>query len=99
MGRSRWKLCYFSNAVWRKIMLFKLKNFYKFDKLFYERSSSIPECFQFRLIKIHKGKFCRNLRIHIFNVGYKFGEFAFTRKPFYFPLKKSLKRKKYFFKK
>ncbi len=37
---------------------------------------------------VHKGTLSRTLLVNKFNVGMKFGEFAFTRKPFHFPLRK-----------
>lgn len=49
--------------------------------------------------RIHKGNNFRRLLINIYNVGYKFGEFSFTRKPFHFPLKKMNKRKNNFYRK
>jgi ribosomal protein S19 len=99
MSRSQWKLSYFSKSIWRKIVLLKKKDFLRTKKIIFDRSSSIPECFSFYFLRIHKGKRFRRLFIHMYNVGFKFGEFSFTRKPFHFPLKKSLKRKNQFFKK
>lgn len=99
MARSRWKLSFFSKSIWRKIVLLKKKDILKKKKYLYDRSSTIPECFSGFFLRIHKGKRFRRLMIHMYNVGSKFGEFSFTRKPYHFPLKKSLKRKNQFFKK
>lgn len=79
--------------------MLKKKDFLRRTKLFYDRSSTIPECFTTYFIRVHKGKRFRRLGVNLFNVGFKFGEFSYTRKPYHFPLKKSLKRKTIFYKK
>lgn len=99
MARSRWKLAYFSSSVWRRIVMLKKKRYLRKQKMFYDRSSTIPHCFSFYTFKIHKGRKFRKLWIHRYNIGFKFGEFSYTRKPYHFPLRKSLKRKINFFKK
>jgi len=92
MARSRWKLNYFSQSVWRKIVNIK-KNKKLRKRIFYDRSSNVPDCFFSFLIRVHKGKRFRKILIDNFIVGKKFGEFSYTRKPFYFPAKR-LKKKK-----
>lgn len=87
MARSRWKLKYFSNSVWRKIVGLK-KNKKLKRRYFYDRSSTIPDCFFACLMRIHKGKKIRKILVEEKIIGKKFGEFSFTRKPFYFPSKK-----------
>jgi ribosomal protein S19 len=99
MARSKWKLTYFSRSMWRKILLFKKKKLFKKKIIFYDRSSSIPSCFNYKIIRIHKGKKYRRLLINNYNTSLKLGEFSFTRKPYHFPLKKSNKRKNIFLKK
>ena len=99
MARSKWKLTYFTNSMWRKIILFKKKKFFKKKVIFYDRSSSVPKCFLYKMIRVHKGKKYRRLFVNDYNINYKLGEFSFTRKPYHFPLKKSVKRKNNFFKK
>lgn len=93
MARSRWKLIYFSNSVWKKIFLIKRRSFKKYYKTIYERSSFIPRCFKFLFIKVHKGFFFRKMWAMPYFIGYRFGEFAFTRKPYHFPLKKKKAKK------
>ena len=80
-------------------MLFKRRKFLRCKKVFFDRSSTIPSCFYNHSIRIHKGRRYRRLLVHKYVVGYKFGEFSFSRKPYHFPLKKSLKRKNQFFRK
>jgi ribosomal protein S19 len=58
------------------------------NKVIYERSSTIPKCFKYVTYRIHKGNDFRKLIVSKYHIGFKFGEFSFTRKPFYFPLKK-----------
>lgn len=99
LARSKWKLVYFSPSIWRKILLLKRRKFLRSKKVFYDRSSTIPECFRGNSLRIHKGWRFRRLFIHTYIVGYKFGEFSFSRKPYHFPLRKSLKRKNQFFRK
>lgn len=100
MARSRWKLAFFSNFLWRKIVFFKKKSVFKKKQfLFYSRSSNIPSCFMKNYFRIHKGHSFRRISVNVYNVGYKFGEFSFTRKPFHFPLKKMNKRKNIFYRK
>ena len=100
MSRSKWKMQYFSNFILRKIIILKKKNDFKRKKfIFYNRSSSIPNCFNNYYFRVHKGNIFRRIMINIFNVGYKFGEFSFTRKPFHYPLKKINKKKNLFLRK
>lgn len=91
MARSKWKLNYFSKHIWRKFFFYKF--FYKRPKtrFVYSRSSQIPNFFLNKFVRIHKGNFSNFLLIDNYNIGYKFGEFSFTRKPFHFPLKKKKK--------
>lgn len=91
MARSRWKLKYFSTSIWRKInSLGKNKKIKK--RITFDRSSTIPKCFEYRLCRIHKGKRGRSLLINFAMIGKKFGEFSFTRKPYHFPSKKNKKK-------
>jgi len=92
MARARWKLSYFSAGIWRKIKFLKKNNYVK-RRIFYDRSSTIPSCFYFNIIRVHKGKRYRRLLSTRYIVGKKFGEFSFTRKPYHFPPKKSKKKK------
>lgn len=94
MARSRWKFLYFSNSIWKKIIFFKKKKIIrKFYKNIYERSSYIPRCFKFLYMRVHKGSNFRKFWSMPYLEGYKFGELAFTRKPYHFPLKKKKAKK------
>jgi ribosomal protein S19 len=94
MARSKWKNKFFSLNVWKSITRLK-QNLSKkvfFKNKFY-RSSTIPKCFYSNIINIHKGNIWRKFLIGKSFVGYKFGEFAFTKKPFFYP-KKDIKKSK-----
>lgn len=91
MARSRWKLKYFSSSIWRKIVALKKSKKLR-RRITFDRSSSIPKCFNQKLFRVHKGKRGRNLVVNFLMVGKKFGEFSFSRKPYHFPAKKSKKK-------
>lgn len=93
MARSRWKLIYFSNSVWKKIFLIKRRSFKRYYKTIYERSSCVPKCFKYLFLRVHKGFTFRKMWSMPYLNGFKFGEFAFTRKPYHFPLKKKKAKK------
>ncbi len=93
MARSRWKLGFFSVYFWKKIVYIKYGYRFSKNRLYFDRSSNIPGCFLKKVINVHKGKKFRTVKVSFKQIGYKFGEFSFTRKPYHFPLKKSLKRK------
>ena len=95
MARPVWKFKFFSKSVWRKIFyLYNSKTFKKFNyKSVFDRSSNIPLVFKNSIFKVHKGASFRNLLVNKLNVGMRFGEFWFTRKPFHFPLRKKKSRK------
>lgn len=92
MARSRWKLSYFTNAVWRKLFFLKRKKRVR-RKIFYDRSSTIPTSFFYSVLRIHKGKRYRKFLTSWYSLGYKMGEFSYTRKPYHFPVKRSKKKK------
>lgn len=95
VARSRWKLTYFSKNIWR--LIFKRKHKYsplhkKLSLTIYSRGSSIPQCFSGFYVNIHKGKNYRQLLLDVFHSHYKFGEYGYTRKLYYYPLKKKKRR-------
>ncbi len=94
MARSKWKNRFFTFDVWKNIILVKqniLKKVSKKNKFF--RSSSIPNCFTSLRINLHKGNIFKKIFVTKQLVGYKFGEFSFSRKPFFYP-KKDVKKKR-----
>lgn len=92
-------MAFFSNDVWRNI--FKIKTFQKLHTArfslpglisIYSRKSFIPLCFKGVIVSIHKGSVKRRLEINKYYINSKFGEYAYTRKLYYYPLKKKNRR-------
>jgi ribosomal protein S19 len=95
MARSKWKSYFISKSIWR-FLYFKKSNFFlkKIKKITYSRNSIVPSGFINDYIIIHKGNIFKKLHVIKYNVGFKFGEFSFSRKPFYFPTKEKKKKTK-----
>jgi len=94
MARPRWKLLYFSKTIWKRVIYVKKgRPIRRYFKDIYERSSNIPKCLKFLFVRIHKGANYRKMWCMPYHEGFKFGEFAFTRKPYHFPLKKKKAKK------
>jgi len=75
MSRSKWKGAFLHNS------LFKMNQQTSNKKLkIWSRSSVIPSSFIGKNVLIHTGKDFKTLFISREKVGFKFGEFAFTRK-------------------
>lgn len=88
MARSRWKLPYLNNKIFR-VSLKKKKQTIKSKILYlFDRSSLAPTSFVNFFFFIHKGNSFKKLVFKKYFFGRKFGEFSFTKKPFFFPLKK-----------
>ena len=93
MAKSKWKnsfLSLFSLKILYKIFFLKLKK--KKKKLFFSRDSIVFNKLLFNTIIIHKGSWSRKIFLKKYHLGKKLGEFAYTRKPFFFPEKKKKKR-------
>jgi ribosomal protein S19 len=67
------------------------KKVLKKNKFF--RSSSIPSCFISLRLGLYKGNYFKKIFITKQMVSFKFGEFSFSRKPFFYP-KKDIKKKR-----
>ena len=83
----------FSKSIWIKIFFIKKSGILNLKKKItsnkiYDRKSLVPLCFNGLSLFIHKGVNYRKINIFRANVGYKFGEYAYTRKLYYYPLKK-----------
>ena len=88
MARSFWKFKFFTKSIWRKIFTKVRRKKIKYKLKFFDRNSHIPLCFINLRFNIYKGSGVRRFLVNRYNVGMKFGEFAFTRKPFHFPIRK-----------
>jgi len=62
-----------------------------FKRVVTDRSITVTPTLFNTVVYIHKGNKYRRLRLNKFMVGYKLGEFSFTRKPFKYPIKKKKK--------
>jgi len=87
MARSSWKFNYINSYIYTNIFLNKFK-IVKINKLFC-RSSAIPRSFFKKTIALYKGNIFSKITFNKYSLGNKLGEFAITRKPFNFPLKKN----------
>jgi len=90
MARSRWKFLFFKTKLWTislKRKLRKRKSVIKSYKTI-SKSSCIPKSLLYSYMTVHKGNSTISKRINKFMIGRKFGEFVFTRKPFFYPPKK-----------
>lgn len=87
MRRSRWKGYYISKSIIKNLLLKEQgKKFFKI----WNRNSVIPLGLIGTKVGVHNGKEFKNVLISREMVGYKFGEFASTRKF----TKKKVKQKK-----
>jgi len=84
MSRSKWKSFYISQNLIKS----KNNNLNIFD-----RSSCISKHYLGQLVKIYNGKDFKILNVTRDKIGYKFGEFANTRKIFEKKKKKKITKK------
>lgn len=92
MGNINWKLNYISKGTFKKILILKINNELKGrNKVIFKKSDFIVNSFLNKKLLIYKGCFYRNLFINKFILNYRFGEFAYTRKPFRYMLKSKKK--------
>lgn len=92
MARSIWKLQFLSKALIRKLFLIKISKI-KARKIILFRSSTITINLLGKTWFVHTGLKFNKIKITKLMVGYKFGEFAFSRKPFFYPRKDLRKTK------
>ena len=89
MARSSWKFYYVNKYFLKKLFL---KKFIKIRlKVIYCRSTVVTNIFKNRISYLYKGDEIIRIRLTKFSVGFKLGEFAISRKPFSFPIKKKKK--------
>lgn len=86
MSRSVWKLNYLPKTIIRQS---KKKNIN-----IWSRDAVIPSFLVNRLVKIYNGKDYKTIKITHEKIGFKFGEFANTRKPYIYKGKKKIINKK-----
>lgn len=86
MGRSSWKGPFVDSSILRENQNKPKKNF-----KIWSRNSVIPEFLLGQTVLVHNGKEFKNVAITREKLGYKFGEFSFTRK---YNVKQKLVKKK-----
>lgn len=88
MAKINWKLNKISKNTFQKILILKsLKDLKGKNKIIFKKSDIITKNFININLLIYKGCFYRKLYVNKFILNYKFGEFAYTRKPFRYMLK------------
>lgn len=94
MSRSRWKFSFLKNFFWKNTFINKLSKNKKVKKKFIisNKSTAIPKMLLYSYITVHKGNISISRRVNNWMIGRKFGEFVFTRKPFFYPIKIKNKR-------
>lgn len=92
MGNINWKLNFISKNTFKKILILKLNNELKGkNKVIFKKYDFIINSFLNKKLLVYKGCFYRNLFVNKFMLNYRFGEFAYTRKPFRYMLKSKKK--------
>lgn len=87
MSRSSWKLNYLPKSVNKQLKKKKSLNIWT-------RAALIPSFLLNRLVKVYNGKEYKTIKITQEKIGFKFGEFSNTRKPYIYKGKKKNYRKK-----
>lgn len=92
MARVTWKHSFFSKSIFKKILITKLFNYNLKKFPIMSRCSAIPHALLNSKIGVHNGMHFVFIHVTKFMIGRKFGEFSFTRKNFFFPLKEKKKK-------
>jgi len=97
---------YFSLDMWKKLFLYKLnktpqqikilKNENKYRKVIkcQSRNTNIPRFFAHYLFLIYNGRSFIKIKSKRIGINLKLGQFAYTRKAFYYPMRKKIKPRK-----
>jgi len=86
------KLSSLTNSTFKKILILKLDNkLAGKNKIIFKKADRISQSFINSSVLVYKGCFYRNMNISKFVTNYRFGEFAYTRKPFRYMLKSKKK--------
>ena len=94
-SKKTFKLTYAAPSTWRKIFLvYDNEVFRPKEKIIYDRHSTIPMFFVGSKVKIYSGSKFHSRVVNRWMVGYKFGEFSWTRKLALYKAKQLKKKKK-----
>lgn len=89
MSRSKWKGYFLTNRFLKKSKVLNKKNV-----SVWERNCTIPSYLVGKSVFIHNGKSFIRIFVSREKVGFKFGEFVYTRRHTPKPIKKIEKKKK-----
>ena len=93
--KKTYKINKLSVSTWRKIFLvYDNEVFGPKNKVIYDRNSAVPSSFVGSKVKIYSGRKFHSRVINRWMVGYKFGEFSWTRKLALYKAKQLKKKKK-----
>lgn len=88
MVNINWKINKISTNNFKKLLILKIDNELKGkNKIIFKKSDRIIKNFINKDMLIYKGCFYRRINITKFILNYKYGEFAYTRKPFRYMIK------------
>ena len=88
MARPFWKGFFYTNYVFKCSYILKIKKQWKGkNKVIFDKSINIPKIFLGYKFNVYKGCFFRTIAVNKYILGYKLGEFSFTRKPFKYTIK------------
>jgi len=82
-----WKLNYIPQNIIKQFITKK-------NLIVWDRGAIIPSILLNRIIKVYNGKEFKTFKITQEKIGFKFGEFAPTRKPYIYKGKKKIIKKK-----
>lgn len=87
MSRSAWKGFFICKNT-KKLLIKSFLKKKRFLSWFFLRNSNLLNTNVGQTFKVHNGKFLKKNKTSVLHQLKKAGEFAFTRKPYFFPLKK-----------
>lgn len=94
MGKSNWRLKFIAKSTMSRVLKESLGvKIKKKNSMIMNKSSTISKSLVGNTFLIHKGYNYRELKISNYHVGFKFGEFILTRKPYVYPKKSKAKSK------
>ena len=95
-SRSKtFRINHISPPTWRKVFLIENNEVFRSKKkIIYDRHSTVPSIFVGSTIKIYSGTKFHTRFVNRWMVGYKFGEFSWTRKLALYKAKQLKKKKK-----
>ena len=96
MGRSTWRLNFISKSTMSRVVKESIGvSIKKKNSIIMNKSTTIPKSLIGSTFYIHKGKKYRSIKLLDYHLGFKFGEFILTKKPFTFPKKSKSKSKSF----